>query len=75
MSGCKVATEKLETLFLCDLNFFFYVKNNQHTPTLLKNYWEGNVTDFLPFRVLSVELFNQTCLDTGVLGFLNFIFN
>lgn len=56
MSGCRAATEKLQTLFLCDLNFFAYVKNNQHTPTLLKNYGEDNVTDFLPFSVLSSEL-------------------
>jgi len=47
---------RLETLLLYDVNFFAYVKNNQHIKPFQKPAGGNNKTDFLPMKVLSVEL-------------------
>lgn len=56
MSGSTATTMRLETLLLYDVNFFAYVKNNQHSKPFKKTNGERNKTDFLPMKVLSVEL-------------------
>lgn len=56
MSGSRATAGRLETLLLQDVNFFAYVKNDQHIKPFKKTTGEGNKIDFLPIKVLSVEL-------------------